>query len=140
MLFLDCQNVTLSKCEYPGFENPMLEQFPVEGNSSIDNIDRCKYFCDIVYKNLCTHFVYDNIAKSCSLYDLSPSGLKDELLNGCDVISGDAGENIPGIFECFTFFPNLTDSCSVNLHFEYNHLHCLKLHYCFYIWNTIILS
>ena len=95
----------------------MIEQFLVNGNSSIDNIDSCKYFCDVVYKNNCTHFVYDDIAQSCSLYDLSHSGLEDSQLHECDMISGDAGENVPGIFECFTSFSNLSDSCSVNITF-----------------------
>ena len=111
---IDCQNITLGGCNYTGASNLLIERFFVDEQSIARSIDRCRYFCDKIYGKQCNDFVYDNIAKSCSLYDVRSSEVEYNQLDGCEEISGDAGENIPNVFECFPFFSNTPHSCAVS--------------------------
>ena len=89
-----CNDFTIDKCHIdPG---GLLETVK---DISIDN---CQFYCNIIYKDLCTFFIYDRKEVLCEL-------IKEPFDNYVHSCSKYGGPNSPTISECY----DSNDGCKV---------------------------
>ena len=102
---IGCSNFTVKDCDFPCLGENYVEEF------SSPNIENCQWFCLQLYKNVCTDFVYDNVARTCRLYSCSFDSTNT---SGCKIVSGDVGPNAARLDHCIPFFEENANSCSVS--------------------------